>query len=148
VPIDLAPDAAPLRLSLLAEPQAARLVRTKLRAWLRTLSATESETFDLLVASGEAVANAVEHPVERRTPMIVFSAERREGGVLLTISDSGHWKAADRRSGRSKGLVLMGALMDKVEIAKTRSGTTITLRRDLAGRRLAVDRLGVPVPTA
>jgi anti-sigma regulatory factor (Ser/Thr protein kinase) len=130
----LDPDpAADLKLSLRAEPQAARLLRSELRAWLRKLSATENETFDLVLASGEALANAIEHPLERRTLMILFSAEQRVGGVLMTIRDSGHWQTDRNRPNRGSGLQLMHSLMDKVEIAKSRSGTTITLCRQLGG---------------
>jgi anti-sigma regulatory factor (Ser/Thr protein kinase) len=134
--------AVSLKLSLPAEPQAARLLRSELRAWLRKLSATEQETFDLVLASGEALANAIEHSLERRTPMILFSAEQREDSVLLTIRDSGHWQTDRRRPDRGVGLQLMCALMDKVEIAKSHSGTTITLCRRLGGRPAASTLLG------
>jgi anti-sigma regulatory factor (Ser/Thr protein kinase) len=139
----LDPDpAAELKLSLPAEPQAARLLRAELRAWLRRLGATGHETFDMLLASGEALANAIQHPLDRRLQMILFSAEHREDNVVITIRDFGRWQTERRRPGAGLGLQLMRSLTDKIEIAKTDSGTTITLCRRLGGRRNVAVRLG------
>jgi anti-sigma regulatory factor (Ser/Thr protein kinase) len=110
------------------------MLRKELGAWLRRLNASDHETFDILLASGEALANAVEHPLERRMNMVMFSAVEWEGNVLMTVRDFGHWPTVGEQPDRGWGLQLMRALMDWVEIAKSDSGTTVTLCRFLDGR--------------
>ena len=84
----------------------------------------------MLVAAGEAVANAIEHG-HRDTPegIITLRATALVDQVQLTIVDTGSWKppqtTADRHRGR--GITLMRALMHDVAIHPDATGTTIHL---------------------
>lgn len=126
--------AAPLVLSLAPVPQAARRLRVELRSWLRTLDAGEREVFDLVLASGEALANAIEHPLERRSPMIFVSAVLRGDNVVITIRDSGRWQNDRRRTHGGRGLEFMRSLMDNVDVDESRTATTVTLRGRLGSQ--------------
>jgi anti-sigma regulatory factor (Ser/Thr protein kinase) len=48
--------------------------------------------------------------------------------VHIGVSDAGSWRPA-RGSNRGRGLILMEALMDDVDVRRGDHGTTITLRR-------------------
>jgi anti-sigma regulatory factor (Ser/Thr protein kinase) len=56
------------------------------------------------------------------------SAARDSDAVALTVKDAGHWRPPRGEHG-GRGLVLMRALCDEVEIEKAEEGTTVTLRR-------------------
>jgi anti-sigma regulatory factor (Ser/Thr protein kinase) len=103
-------------------------IRDLLRRWLTHHGATADEAYDITVASQEACANAIEHaygPGEQ-----VFELEAcREGEVFeIVVRDHGQWRTP-RGTHRGRGLTLMQALMDSVEVQRTDSGTTVVLRR-------------------
>ena len=52
--------------------------------------------------------------------------------VEITVQDYGEWRAA-REGDQGRGLALMRALMDTVEVTPTPEGTTVRLRRALNG---------------
>ena len=86
---------------------------------------------NVLVAAGEACANAIEHG-HRDTPdgRIRLSAAATVEDLRLVIVDSGRWKtprpAADTQRGR--GLMLMRALMQDVTVTTGMAGTTVEMQ--------------------
>jgi anti-sigma regulatory factor (Ser/Thr protein kinase) len=57
------------------------------------------------------------------------------GEVVASVRDTGSWR--DRRDDqRGRGLTIMNGLMDDVEVARSPTGTVVTLRRRL-GQRMA-----------
>jgi serine phosphatase RsbU (regulator of sigma subunit)/anti-sigma regulatory factor (Ser/Thr protein kinase) len=122
-----------LRTSWPAEPDALADVRHLLRRWLRRHGASEDETYDITVACQEACANAVEHAYAPGPAGFELEAEHDAGEVRLTVRDRGQWRAA-RGVHRGRGLPIMEALMDDVDIQQSPTGTAIRMRRAL-GRR-------------
>ena len=115
-----------------AEAESLVAVRQLLRRWLRAQSASEDEIFDITVASQEACANAVEHayrPGEESFEVEATCADRR---VRVTIRDHGRWRRP-RGSNRGRGLPLMHALMERVNVEHGEDGTIVVLERTLAG---------------
>src|SRR5262245_52416186 len=117
--------------SLRPKAEFGSLLRRRLRLWLRENGASESETFAVLLAVSGAFTNAIQHPQKRRRPWV--DAEARLVGSLLTVRvrDYGGWEHRSQRDEGGRGLPLMRAMMDKVEVEHA-EGTSVTLRRRLS----------------
>ncbi|UQX13183.1 SpoIIE family protein phosphatase [Candidatus Mycobacterium methanotrophicum] len=121
---------APLELDFPAHVSQLAPSRAALRAWLNRARVAPDQAHDMLVAAGEAVANAIEHG-HRNSPEGVISlrATALVHQVRLTIADNGSWKppqpAADAHRGR--GIALMRALMHDIAIRTEAAGTTVDL---------------------
>ncbi|WP_041782070.1 SpoIIE family protein phosphatase [Mycolicibacterium chubuense] len=125
----------PLELEFPADVSHLAPARTALRTWLTRARVAPEKAVDVLVAAGEAVANAIEHG-HRRTSggTIRLEATALVDHVQLTISDTGSWKAPppvpDSRRGR--GLALMKELMADFSIDHDAGGTTVRLSASIA----------------
>jgi serine phosphatase RsbU (regulator of sigma subunit)/anti-sigma regulatory factor (Ser/Thr protein kinase) len=121
---------APLQLTFPADAGNLAPTRTALRSWLTRASVRPDEAMNVLVAAGEAVANAIEHG-HRHTPggTVSLDACALVDQVQLTVTDTGMWKppqgAPDPRRGR--GISLMRGLMHDVTIDRDVAGTTVHL---------------------
>ena len=109
-------------------------LRRDLRGWLAGAGATARESGDVLIAVGEACANAIEHAGASDGSTIEVRGQLVGNEVVLRICDQGRWRTAAPRSQRGHGLRLMRVLMDGIDIATVRDGTRVELRRRLAVR--------------
>ena len=107
-------------------------LRADLRAWLGRAGATAGEAGDVLIAVGEACANAIEHAGADPQSTIEVRAQLVGREAVLRICDHGHWRAPPARSERGHGLRLMRVLMDAIDIATVNDGTRVELRRRLS----------------
>ena len=107
-------------------------LRHLLRRWLRSHGASDDEAYDITVACQEAAANAVEHAYAPGARKFEVVATRSGSAIEVTIRDHGQWRSA-RGTHRGRGLPMMEALMDSVEVEQANAGTVVVLRRDLAG---------------
>ena len=105
-------------------------IRYLLRRWLRSRGATDEESYDIVVACQEACANAVEHAYGPGPAAIELEAIYADGRVSLTISDRGGWRPP-RGENRGRGLPMMRALMDTVDVRQSAGGTDVVLARRL-----------------
>ena len=103
------------------------------RRWLQRHGADEDETYDITVACQEACANAVEHAYAPGPAGFDVEAEHAGGEIRLTVRDRGHWRDA-RGTHRGRGLPIMEALMDTVDIQHSADGTAVQMRRALGAR--------------
>ncbi len=110
-----------------AIPLAVPLVRRTLHRYATRLGLDDDRTYALITAVGEATANAVEHAYPERPGIVRLRVVSKEGKLRATIEDDGRWKQAQKRDERGRGLPLMRALMDGVEIRTNQSHTTISL---------------------
>ena len=118
-----------LQLDLLAVPSALPGVRRRLNAWLTGLGMGEQDRVGIMVAVGEACANAAEHAYRGTEPgpMSVTAQVDVDGVLTVTIRDEGTWRAPDRDPGdRGRGLLIMRQLVDGVTLEED-GGTTVTL---------------------
>ena len=89
--------------------------------------------FDIKVAVGEAVANAVEHGSPcGEAGLVKVSCLCEQGSFVIRVIDEGVFKckmvAADSDCDfRGHGLMLMLALMDQVTVDESATGTTVIL---------------------
>jgi serine phosphatase RsbU (regulator of sigma subunit)/anti-sigma regulatory factor (Ser/Thr protein kinase) len=121
---------APLQLDFPADVDQLAGSRAALRSWLTRVQVTPEQVHDVLIAAGEAVANAIEHGHrDRPDGVISLRAIAFADQIRVTIVDTGAWKpprpAAEPHRGR--GVTLMRALMHDVTIESASSGTTVQL---------------------
>ncbi len=109
-------------------------LRSDLRGWLARAGATASEAGDVLIAVGEACANAIEHAGAEPGSTIDVRAQLVGREAVLRICDHGHWRSSASRPERGHGLRLMRVLMDAIDIAGVHGGTRVELRRGLSAR--------------
>lgn len=119
-----------LRLELRAELAALPELRRRLRRFLERLGLAADQLDEIVLASSEAAANAIEHPVDptRGTFELVAVVDADE--LAVSVRDSGRWRESEDDHHRGRGLQMMGALM-KVEVRRSPQGTEVTLRRRL-----------------
>jgi serine phosphatase RsbU (regulator of sigma subunit)/anti-sigma regulatory factor (Ser/Thr protein kinase) len=122
-----------LAVRLPAEARMLVQVRGAVRRWLRESGVTDGDAAEILVACGEACANAVQHAYsgDPAAGPLEVEAHVVDGVLEMQVRDRGRWRSpADRGGGW--GLQLMQGLMDDVDVEHTGAGTTVRLRRDLS----------------
>ena len=117
-------------LDLPAEPEALSSVRQALERWLSEAGTSRRDAHAIKVACGEACANAIEHAYRPGDAAFRIEASRRDSEVVITVRDFGGWREP-RGTDRGRGLPLMEALMDSIQIDPSSKGTTVQLRRRL-----------------
>jgi serine phosphatase RsbU (regulator of sigma subunit)/anti-sigma regulatory factor (Ser/Thr protein kinase)/transcriptional regulator with GAF, ATPase, and Fis domain len=121
---------APLELKFPAHVSQLAPTRTALRSWLSRARVGPDQTMDVLVAAGEAVANAIEHGHRHTSEgRISLDATVLVNQVHVTITDMGSWKPPQpaRDSYRGRGIALMRGLMHDVSVIAGTAGTTVQL---------------------
>jgi anti-sigma regulatory factor (Ser/Thr protein kinase) len=120
-----------LHIDLPASPKALGTLRRTVARWLEPLGASPVESNDIQVSCHEACSNAMEHGYRFREATVDVDAEFDGSEVLLTITDTGGWR--EKRDGdRGRGLDLIRALMDEVEVVPGEEGTVVRMRKRLA----------------
>ncbi len=121
---------APLELKFPADVSHLAPTRTALRTWLTQARLNPEQMVDVIVAVGEAVANAIEHG-HRNSPQgtITLGATALVDQVQVTITDTGSWKPPEKAAAtdRGRGIALMRGLMHDVDINPDSTGTTVHL---------------------
>jgi anti-sigma regulatory factor (Ser/Thr protein kinase) len=122
---------APLEMTFPAEAGQLAPIRKALRGWLGQCELPIQMLNDVLVAVGEACANAIEHG-HRDSPgaTIRLRAETFVDSLRLTVIDSGRWKTPqpEANAHRGRGTALMRALMEQVTITPGSTGTTVDMQ--------------------
>jgi PAS domain S-box-containing protein len=116
------------------EPESLSSMRSLLRRWLRHADADEREIAEVISACGEAATNAIEHAGASGGAPFEVSGTIAGGRLRIEIRDYGAWRMP-REGDHGRGLSLMDALMDTVEVTPTPEGTTVRLFRTLSSRR-------------
>lgn len=115
-----------LDITLPAVPSSLRLMRHALRQMSRGLQLDEETVSALMIASGEAVNNAIEHAYGAAPGTVVLRAAPQEGVLRVEIHDRGRWRPERTRNTGGRGLDLIRALAEEVDIVTTPAGTTVT----------------------
>jgi CheY-like chemotaxis protein/anti-sigma regulatory factor (Ser/Thr protein kinase) len=118
-------DAMPASLSEL------RPARNRMRGWLAHLGTSRETTHDVLLGTGEALSNAIEHGSDL-DPHRTVSVEAFAAGdeISVTVSDSGRWlkdSAASRDTQRGHGLKLIHGLAADSRTDRSILGTQVTM---------------------
>jgi anti-sigma regulatory factor (Ser/Thr protein kinase) len=105
-------------------------IRQILRRWLHAYGALPEEIAAVTLACGEACANAIEHAYTPAPASFEIDARYADGVVTLAVRDSGRWRAS-RGGDRGRGLSIIEATMDELDVSSTSSGTEVRMRRRL-----------------
>jgi serine phosphatase RsbU (regulator of sigma subunit)/anti-sigma regulatory factor (Ser/Thr protein kinase) len=130
--IEAVPQPSSIELPFAASPDVLRDLRGMLRRWLVVQGVGEQEVFDVCLAASEAASNAIEHAYGAREASFTMSCGRDEGNVLVSIRDGGRWREQSPY-GRGRGLSIMRALVDSVEVKSDGNGTVVTLTKRAPG---------------
>jgi len=117
-----------LRLTLPASPSVLGTLRRTLGRWLSNHGVGSEDSFGITLAASEAAGNAIEHAYGAREASFTVVCERDDTGVQIVVQDTGSWRE-HRPYGRGRGLGIMRALVDGVELESTEQGTTVTLNK-------------------
>jgi PAS domain S-box-containing protein len=113
-------------------PESLSSMRGLLRRWLRWAGAGEQEIAEIVTACGEAATNAIEHAGAAGDVPFELTGLLEGRRVELSVRDRGAWRSP-RGVDRGRGLSLMKALMDAVEVSPGPDGTRVRLERELTG---------------
>ena len=119
-----------LTLELSTQPRALTGLRRTLGRWLEAAGASNEESQDIRMAAHEAACNSMEHAYGFEEATFKLDAHRANGQVSIIVRDTGGWREP-RESDRGRGLELMRALMDDVELEAGDSGTTVRMTRTI-----------------
>jgi anti-sigma regulatory factor (Ser/Thr protein kinase)/putative methionine-R-sulfoxide reductase with GAF domain len=128
VAIQNAPVPLELRIRLAAKPTVLADVRTTMRRWLSRMDIGGREAAEIIMAVNEACANAVEHAYSPAPAEFELQASRTDKEMSFVVSDKGRWRAPRGRN-RGRGLAIINAAMDEVELKSSADGTEITMRK-------------------
>lgn len=103
-------------------------VRRVVGDWLDTRGVPVATSGALVLATHEAVANAVEHGKAGHS--VTIRGRIDKGDVTVEVSDDGDWQQATfEDEERGRGLMLIAALTDEFELSSNEPGTTIRMVR-------------------
>lgn len=109
-----------------SEPASVPLLRRRLRAVLDEAGVDPDRAYDLLLAAGEAVTNAIEHAQEPTEPFVEVDVGLRGDRLLITVRDTGQWRERVPSMDRGRGSTLMSAFAD-VTATPGPTGTTVVI---------------------
>jgi anti-sigma regulatory factor (Ser/Thr protein kinase) len=105
-------------------------LRRHLMSWLRRCAGEEvgRQADDVVLACWEAMANVLDHAYRGRPGQIDVRARIDDDVLIVTIADQGRWEALEeRQADRGRGLRLIQALVDGLDLRSTDDGTVVTL---------------------
>jgi anti-sigma regulatory factor (Ser/Thr protein kinase) len=106
-------------------------LRHQLRDWLSGHSVATSCQEDVVLATYEAIANAVEHGYRRSVPPgpVTVTVTLHDTHIDAVVADHGRWRTPPADPGyRGRGFALIDALAEHWTIDHGTTGTTVTIR--------------------
>jgi anti-sigma regulatory factor (Ser/Thr protein kinase) len=131
------PPVTPLRIDDAAAPTRLAPIRRRLNAWLRLAAVPRGLAASIILATGEACANSIEHAYRGRPPgTLHVHADLDDDEIRVTIVDHGSWAPPSAEPcTRGRGLPLIEALSDEAHVSPTAEGTTVTMTFSLSPQR-------------
>jgi anti-sigma regulatory factor (Ser/Thr protein kinase) len=121
-------DQPSLELRVADDPTAVARLRGTLAQVAEEAGLSDEASFELRLASTEAVANALRHPEGPGTADVTVRAD--ETGVEVEVVSPGPFRLrADSDTERGRGLPLMVALSDEAEFLRRGDSTCVRLRK-------------------
>jgi NO-binding membrane sensor protein with MHYT domain/anti-sigma regulatory factor (Ser/Thr protein kinase) len=131
--VRLEPALREIDLRVPAVPKNVGRIRAAMRRFIDSLDTTEDVAYAILLASGEAVANAVEHAYAGEDePGDLVVCVRSDGDEAeVVIEDFGRWARGSSDPERGRGVALMHELASAASIEQASSGTIVRLNFSL-----------------
>jgi PAS domain S-box-containing protein len=120
---------APLTIEKVVTADQLTDIRHQLAVWMRAATIPDDRVADIVLAVNEACANSIEHGYRGRKPGRVRVEGENDGArIHLRVIDSGSWKPTPADPGvRGRGLLLIRAVSDWLEMECTPTGTTVDM---------------------
>ena len=120
-----------------AAPEAVAQARAIVRELASELKLDGATTWELMLATSEAFANAVEHGGACDPRGIYLRVETRDGKVGVEVADCGGRPATGRSSHKrrgegGRGLRIIAAIMDHVEVVPDTRATRVRFAKQLS----------------
>ena len=131
VALQNSPVPAELHLRLPAEPATLAQMRRILRRWLVEQGGGEADVAEVTIAVSEACANAIEHAYSPAPATFQLDAWGEDGGITIAVRDNGQWREPRGEENRGRGLAIIAAAMDHVQVDRRETGTEVVMRRQL-----------------
>jgi serine phosphatase RsbU (regulator of sigma subunit)/anti-sigma regulatory factor (Ser/Thr protein kinase) len=123
------PARAVFKRTFAARPEELRTVRAAAREWLDGEGLDRADRDGVVLALGEACANAVEHAyVEGQPGEMEVELSMLDDSLVAVVRDVGAWRAVPHGDpDRGRGYQVMRALSDRVDVESGADGTIVTM---------------------
>ena len=116
-------------------------IRHRLAKWLRAAEVPDELAADIVLVINEACTNCVEHAYcGHAVGTMLLDIDIADGEVRAQVTDSGAWQTPAANPGTGgRGLMLMGAISDTMELDNTATGTAVrvTFRLPTIGAKVS-----------
>jgi anti-sigma regulatory factor (Ser/Thr protein kinase) len=123
VPVDVPEE---VELELPAVPGSLASMRRAIDLWMNGTDVPPEIRERAMLALGEAAGNAVEHAYGPAPASFAVAARTVGASMEIVVSDSGSWRPP-RGSGRGRGLRIIEAVSDSVDVERGADGTIVRL---------------------
>jgi GAF domain-containing protein/anti-sigma regulatory factor (Ser/Thr protein kinase) len=120
-----------LDLTVTSDDASLHLVRDAIRTWLEGSELNRSDAEDLVLATWEVCANAIEHASDPHEDRIRLRAFVEGSSVRVFVEDTGRFVPVERRQDRGLGLQLAEKLASSLAITMGEAGTAVALEMKL-----------------
>jgi anti-sigma regulatory factor (Ser/Thr protein kinase) len=107
-------------------PSSGRLFRDAVRDFTERAGMDADEQFDVVVAVGEAIANAIEHGEQDSHGSVAMELLLLPDSIVVNVESRGHWKTVSSED-RGRGISLMRAHASDLQIISTSQRTRVSL---------------------
>ncbi|WP_300008609.1 SpoIIE family protein phosphatase [Pseudonocardia sp.] len=139
---------APLEVRSPADPALLPATRRMLQRWCAAAGLSEDTTADVALVLSECLSNCVEHAYPDGPGEIAWRVgPAAGGGVQVRVQDFGRWRPPPADPGyRGRGLAVIHALAERVDLDGTPQGTTVAVDMAAATEPLARRAAGETTP--
>jgi anti-sigma regulatory factor (Ser/Thr protein kinase) len=130
IAVQIEPVGRVLELERPARPAVLSGIRHALDHWLRGQGVDREVATEIMVAVNEACSNSIAHAYRPSRGTFKLRLEHAPGHIEATVIDQGHWRQP-REDEHGRGLKIMRAAMDTVEVTTDSDGTEVVMRRTL-----------------
>jgi anti-sigma regulatory factor (Ser/Thr protein kinase) len=125
--------ADPLRIEVPATADRLAQIRRRLLDWMEPIGVPGDVRADIVLAVNEAASNSVEHAYRGDNDgVMVVEASVANGRIVICVSDHGEWRTPSAEpTTRGRGLPIIRAVGDGVQVLSSASGTTVRIDFDV-----------------